>query len=274
MADPETTRKRTLCHVSTPKTKPTRQRVCAECGRIETVRKDSQSLRCKSCAAKPNHAAMMVIVSGRRLTVQCGHCARIFFTTPSKREHGNRFCSMACRRLGQSVERECRWCKKKFRMAKSLLGGNTNASGNFCSRLCYADSMAGPGIEQARGSRWKATRTEAIRRAPFCAVCGVSDRLQPHHIIPYRLTMDNRQRNLVPLCKRHHMEAEVEFRRRERAKDFDVAVLAVELIDTFDRIQAATRFRLQRQKDGINDPRGNEARVCDAPDSRLDRLCA
>jgi hypothetical protein len=40
--------------------------------------------------------------------------------------------------------------------------------------------------------------------------------LQVHHAIPWRLTRDNSQGNLVPLCRRHHKIIETIFLEAER----------------------------------------------------------
>jgi len=42
----------------------------------------------------------------------------------------------------------------------------------------------------------------------ICAMCGTTDGLQVHHIVPFRLTRDNTQSNLVPLCLKHHKHVE------------------------------------------------------------------
>ena len=68
-----------------------------------------------------------------------------------------------------------------------------------------------------RGSRWKTIRKEALRRTPFCATCGTARNLQVHHIIPYRLTRDNSQSNLIPLCRSCHKVAESIFHDVEAA---------------------------------------------------------
>lgn len=54
-----------------------------------------------------------------------------------------------------------------------------------------------------RIARHKA-RKEAIRRAPFCALCGKFARLEVHTHPSFWLTRDNSQANLVPVCKKQH----------------------------------------------------------------------
>lgn len=82
---------------------------------------------------------------------------------------------------------------------------------------------------------------EARRRAPFCADCGATKGLQVHHIIPYRLTADNGQDNLVPLCLKHHKVAEMAFLEIERAAMTDLEGTKVIMAAEFRARQAAVR---------------------------------
>lgn len=90
---------------------------------------------------------------------------------------------------------------------------------HFCSMRCRSDhhsiNQSGPrnwnwrgGYHPGRGDDWNIVRKRALKRQPFCAMCGRLRGLQVHHIIPYRLTQDNRGINLVVLCCSHHMMVE------------------------------------------------------------------
>lgn len=70
---------------------------------------------------------------------------------------------------------------------------------------------------RGRGSRWAAVRREALRLTPFCACCGRPKHLQVHHIVPFRLTRDNSQTNLIPLCRACHKRVEAVFHAVEAA---------------------------------------------------------
>lgn len=106
------------------------------------------------------------------------------------------------------VERTCETCGSGFSVARSVLSGKTNSSARFCSRPCYEQHLCRTERISGRGSQWRRIRAEAIRRAPFCACCGTSRWLQVHHAIPFRLTRDNSQENLFPLCVKHHKAVE------------------------------------------------------------------
>ncbi len=49
---------------------------------------------------------------------------------------------------------------------------------------------------------------EALNKTPFCGRCGTVKELQVHHIIPFRITFDNSQSNLIPLCVKCHKTVE------------------------------------------------------------------
>jgi len=57
-------------------------------------------------------------------------------------------------------------------------------------------------------------------------MCGTRHNLQVHHIIPFRLTQDNSQDNLVPLCVTHHRMVETALVSTEQFGFDDVARLA------------------------------------------------
>lgn len=118
-----------------------------------------------------------------------------------------RFCSKACYVGHAQVARTCKQCAAEFFVYRSVANGSSNASANFCGRPCYHAWLGNAEYTGNRGHRWRHVRAEAIRRFPFCALCG-SRKLQVHHIVPYRVTKDNAQSNLVPLCTKHHKRVE------------------------------------------------------------------
>lgn len=113
-------------------------------------------------------------------------------------------CSNACRMVATRIERVCRQCEKKFTVLRSAISGKTNASGNFCSMdcrnvwMCHTEKITG------RGSRWRSIREASLKTMPCCALCAKRAPLEVHHIVPYRLTYDNSDSNLIVLCKTHH----------------------------------------------------------------------
>lgn len=180
----------------------TRERTCCDCGKVESVRKDNPSERCKSCAARLSGAKGIAVIRAMVKWYPCDCCG--------KKISKGRFCSVACKRESLSVARECKTCGNGFRIFKSIADGKTNASGNFCSRHCYERFLCKTERVTGRGSQWRKIRGDVLSTSSFCGVCGTVDssRLQVHHITPFRLTHDNSKENLIPLCRKCHKTIE------------------------------------------------------------------
>jgi 5-methylcytosine-specific restriction endonuclease McrA len=68
------------------------------------------------------------------------------------------------------------------------------------------------------GAQWKRVRAAVRRRdGNRCVVCGRSDRLSVHHVVPARLGGDDSMDNLVTVCVLHHRQADAQLRRTEPA---------------------------------------------------------
>lgn len=186
-----------------------RLRICQACDRKELVRSDNHSKQCRPCAGRRTGFQVKEKRSGNKFHARCEQCGKDFLTTSSaiksRRRH---YCSPTCLTENRWTSRKCKFCGADFKVRRSALSGRTNASGNFCSRPCYNNYLCSTERTNGRGSRWKKVRQEALKRAPFCAICGTLQRLDVHHITPYRLTHDNKQTNLIPLCKKHHKMVE------------------------------------------------------------------
>lgn len=206
-----------------------RIRVCRECERTESVRRDNRSDRCKSCAARESGAKGLATIRARRILATCIHCGfRYQISSSAARLARPRYCSRACRSQAVRIARICQTCGEGFEVLRSALSGRTNARGKFCCRRCYEQHLCRTERVSGRGSRWRVHRREAIRKAPFCALCGRLRKLEVHHIIPFRLTHDNTQTNLIPLCKSCHKRTENIFLEVEAtAPDWKIAKLAL-----------------------------------------------
>lgn len=62
--------------------------------------------------------------------------------------------------------------------------------------------------ETTRSPRWKEVRAMHLRDNPRCEVCGTSERLEVHHIIPVHIapSLELESANLITLCEKygHH----------------------------------------------------------------------
>ena len=181
------------------KIQQTKLATCPDCGEERAVRKDSNPKRCKSCSARVSGAKGIITIKGRAKTTPCKACNK-----PIPARLGYSYCSVECRKSQSKTARECKTCGTGFEIYKSLLSGKTNSSGNFCSRPCYEKWMCRTERVTGRGSQWNKKRLAAVKKRPFCAMCGAAEKLQVHHIVPFRLTYDNSDDNLIPLCLKHH----------------------------------------------------------------------
>lgn len=184
-----------------------RTRCCDTCGRIEDVRKDNLSITCNSCSARKSSSAYIASIRGTAHTCPCSNCGKIFKRVKSQLKREN-YCSVACFSDTRKIEKSCESCHKPFKVYKSAINGKTNASGRFCSRSCYEHHLCRTERTTGRGSQWKRIRNIAIAKAPFCGRCGTTQNLQVHHIMPFRLTHNNDQKNLMPLCCKCHKTIE------------------------------------------------------------------
>lgn len=191
-----------------------RERTCSECGKVESVRKDNVSIRCLSCAARERQQ------KGRETRREKASLRATFCPVCQKKKaEVDAYCSVSCRMADKRVVRKCIQCDAEFHVLKSSLTGKTNASGNFCCRPCYEKWLCQTDRVNGRGSQWRKQRNEVLRKTPFCAVCGTSrkEKLQVHHIVPFRLCHQNDPANLIPLCIKCHKTVETIVHGIERA---------------------------------------------------------
>jgi hypothetical protein len=247
-----------------------RQRVCSDCGKVDTVRKDNPAEVCVRCSNRRKRPPGSPPVTPKaRIIVSCEGCGVTFERIPSQPSH--RFCSRPCYLASKRIERVCKECGKQFSVSSGRMGATTNSTANFCCRPCYNKWLCRTDSGPARGSGWHGARKEALRRNPFCAVCGRMSRLDVHHIIPYRLTKDNGQDNLVPLCRRHHKVVETAFLEIESAVGGDLITAKLVLRTQIKERQNATRFVLRelvlRARASGNWPKGRA--VANWPTGRI-----
>lgn len=194
----------------------TRERVCVDCSRIDTIRKDSKAVRCVSCNSS-FVARKGVQPATLNKQTACLNCGKL----KSPRQF---FCSNTCKNEVNRVNRTCKTCNVSFVTSKSrVYSSSNNSSGNFCSTFCYYSSMRLGKTTTARLEFNRLKKTYPVERK-FCAVCGTRKHIHIHHIIPLRLTEDNRDSNLICLCARHHKQIEsITQRLLLVVKDYDLA---------------------------------------------------
>jgi len=222
-----------------------RLRICIDCDKEEYVRKDNMAPRCLSCSARKRGRLGNETQRKNRLVVQCENCKKDFFTTKSAMKRAKtHYCSRECRLEHKRVSRVCQWCGDEFFVSKSKLSHKSHSSAHYCSRSCYEKVLIKPDRITGRGSQWKKIREQALSQAPFCALCGTVSRLQVHHIVPFRITQDNAQNNLIPLCVRCHKIVEIATQNVEQ-KNLPPATLKIFFYSLLKEKQLATRSYLR-----------------------------
>ena len=178
---------------------PKVERACADCGAVRLIHRYSKATICLTCSARRRGLKGGAAMRAKAKTGICDGCGIII-----RNADGRRFCSVPCRSASKRVERVCKGCGASFTVYRSAISGRTNSAGNFCGRPCYRRWLCRTDRITGRGSQWTSARCLRLATTPFCVLCGDVDRLDVHHVVPFRLTRDNGQSNLFPLCKRHH----------------------------------------------------------------------
>ena len=153
---------------------------------------------------------------------RCKHCGVTFRVLRSAIEGTNasgNFCSRPCYNAWQRmqtgtkardysrVRTACDECGAAIDVTPSKM---TAYRHHFCSLTCRSH-YNGRLLRRGRGpygAAWKDARTTAVATQRVCGLCGRVRGLHVHHIIPWRLSHSHDQRNLIPLCRRHHAHVE------------------------------------------------------------------
>ena len=132
----------------------------------------------------------------------------------------------------KTIIRYCLNCKKEIRLCFSSIKSKSRA-GKFCSQKCWKEynNKNGWNREKEKHWNWKGGITpelqkrinnpvwKIIRKKVYardnwtCQICGIKcnkykGQIQCHHIIPYRITQDNSESNLITLCASCHGKEE------------------------------------------------------------------
>jgi hypothetical protein len=117
-------------------------------------------------------------------------------------------CGNASRRRYPREKRACRTCGGEFVWSAKP---HSNSAGTYCSIACRDEGYAMAGGYHGHRPRWRGKRNRFFEKNnDFCARCGRRDgRLPVHHVVPYRVSRDDSEGNLLTLCPRCHAAEEV-----------------------------------------------------------------
>lgn len=147
----------------------------------------------------------------------CKNCGEKFYVTKHKIETA-KFCSQSCylsNRWPESryIKRYCLICNTAF---KCFASDHQTTCGEICRIKRKSEANRGANSHLWRGGKmapyngeWRSKRKEALRRDGYkCTICNSVDRVQVHHIIPYRYSKSHDLSNLTSLCRSCHSKEE------------------------------------------------------------------
>ena len=201
------------------------EKICKNCGKIFRIRQGLKDAEFCSWECKTDY---------NQYSVECDYCKKpIIISKSEERDYKHHFCSMECKTRFQSeklepwnkginiIEVTCDFCGKTLLKPLSKLKQSTT---HFCSNNCYykwkSKNLIGKnsptwkyGAIRYRGNNWSVQRKKALERDNyFCQICGYSEKLDVHHIIPFRNFSNyieaNQLENLITLCHSCHMKYE------------------------------------------------------------------
>ena len=198
-------------------------RICPRCDKVFHGHK-SKVYCSAECRAQVPHVAWNAGKTGlpanrprNGATKQCVACGTDFYV-PAHRLDAQ-YCSMACyttSRWGAEhrVTRPCVICDKPITIR---LSDNRTTCSDECSRTHKSRSLRGERSHMWRGGKmapyvgeWNTqNRAARARDGHQCRLCGSTDRIQVHHIIPYRYSHSHDLDNLVTLCRSCHSREEL-----------------------------------------------------------------
>ena len=161
-------------------------------------------------------------LTGRKRTGEtrvCRCCRDAFYTCRSAIVRSDpRYCSARCyfkARWGNGHQeiRACVMCKRTFIEQKAT---TRVCCSEACRRLRFSTSRRGVNSHFWRGGKtrpyigtWQTQRRKALLRdGDLCVTCGGDDRIQVHHVSPFRYSRSHALRNLKTLCRSCHSREE------------------------------------------------------------------
>lgn len=149
----------------------------------------------------------------------CPNCNKEYYVILSQVEKGIlKYCSQECyfqSRWGDShfEIRQCKFCQKEY---QCFVSDQRVTCSKRCSKLYRSQQNQGEKSRFWRGGKvapyhteWKTYRRLALERDGYkCTRCGGTDRIQVHHINPYRYSQSHELSNLTTLCRSCHSSEE------------------------------------------------------------------
>lgn len=196
-------------------------RYCEHCGKafFHSHKKMFCSPECRKAAVPPWNKGLKGLPGRPRVGIEraCVVCHKLFYVYPCEAEKA-KYCSPTCYRKARWPDnrevRSCVICDTSFECAKS---SQSVACSRACSSKRKSRTLRGSQSVLWRGGKmapytgvWRERRREVLDRDGYrCVLCSSEDRIQVHHIIPYRYSQSHELDNLAVLCRRCHSREEL-----------------------------------------------------------------
>jgi endogenous inhibitor of DNA gyrase (YacG/DUF329 family) len=145
----------------------------------------------------------------KSLKINCPVCGKSFYVQPWRLKRSRDICcSKECIKLlyrfkfkgeNNPFYGKRHTSETKEKLSRTHQGSNTwNWKGGVSFRYWMG-----------RDSKWKKLRLKILKRDNFtCQACGSKNNLDVHHKIPFRISHDNSESNLITLCHNCHIKIE------------------------------------------------------------------
>lgn len=180
-------------------------------------RKNKYGMMCQKCATKKNAQSEGLKEKERRATAEGWKNGRYDHLRENGYflDWGRRYCKNILEKTPEEKEKIAAkkiktWCNHTEEEKKEI---NQKRTEHFKEHL-NQKNIKKPLLweERFRSLEWRKMRLEVIRRDQFtCQKCKrilPKSRLDVHHIVPYRLCKENKEENLIALCRNCHGKVE------------------------------------------------------------------
>lgn len=212
----------------------TETRICPVCdNEYQTTNHHGGRKTCSAECSNKWKGMQNSLRRSKKVKVKCAHCQKERRVFPSRIDGRTFFCNHKCKAAYRTetgtVELQCEICGKPYVTLQSLAYADDPArQSKYCSRECMGEAtslrmrgdnnpnwVGGREPTTWRGEDWGKQRRKAKRRDNYtCQRCQHrfsphSRRLHVHHIVPFRLFVDdfvkaNTLDNLICLCHACH----------------------------------------------------------------------
>ena len=197
---------------------------CTHCGKKLYRNQFKLTKNLHNFCSKKCYSSWMI----RGKKIKCATCEKELYKERGRLKERN-FCSKKCQGKFYSGENNHQWnritlvcehCEKSYEVSLC------RKASRFCTFKCYNNWRKERRNQDNRGANWREQKKLALIRDKFsCRICGLSENLVVHHIVPFSsfksYKQANRLINLMTLCRSCHMKIEFGGNRFECSQTYE-----------------------------------------------------